>query len=57
MGFVSVTRAELLQLPGANDFFVDGKCLADLDTGRARKLLEAFRKGRWRDRLAIVRTT
>jgi hypothetical protein len=54
MGFASVTREELERLAGANDFFAGGQCLADLDAGRSKKLLEAFRKGRWRDRLAIV---
>ncbi len=51
MGFPGVCD-DLSALPGFNDFFGHGGCLARLDVGRARKLLEAFGAGRWRQRLS-----
>jgi hypothetical protein len=52
MGFSAMSRAELETIPGTNDFFGQGKCFADLDAGRAQKLLAAFRSGRWRQMLS-----
>lgn len=52
MGFSRFTREELAATVGANDFFGAGRCFAGLDHGRARKLLAAFREGRWRARLS-----
>ena len=51
MGFSHVSRKELALISGANDFFAGSKCFLDLDTGRAKKLLSAFREGRWRKTL------
>ena len=48
MGYSSVTREELKEVDGLNDFFQKGKCYADLDECRAKKLLDAFKDGRWR---------
>lgn len=48
MGFASLAPAELGALEGANDFFSHGSCLSMLNEGRAKKLLAAFGKGRWR---------
>ena len=48
MGYSSISRSELEQIKGMNDFFVGQTCLADIDSGRARKLLKAFTNGRWR---------
>lgn len=48
MGFASVPRGDARQLVGENDFFGDAECLRRLDGGRAKKLLLAFRAGRWR---------
>ena len=48
MGFANISLKKLEKLEGLNDFFVSGNCLADLDAGRAKKVLEAFSKGRWR---------
>jgi hypothetical protein len=48
MGFASVGRAEASQLVGTNDFFGSASCLEHIDPGRAKKLLVAFRSGRWR---------
>jgi len=52
MGFSQVSRKELALISGANDFFAGSSCFLGLDSGRARKLLSAFREGRWRKTLA-----
>jgi hypothetical protein len=51
MGYADISPAQLAGIIGANDFFQAGKCLTDVDAGRARKLLQAFAAGRWRTRL------
>jgi Sensors of blue-light using FAD len=48
MGFSSVALSELGALTGENDFFKDATCLAQVGGGRAKKLLNTFRDGRWR---------
>jgi Sensors of blue-light using FAD len=48
MGFSGVDRLEAGKLIGENDFFTKASCIDDLDGGRAKKLLAAFRNGRWR---------
>jgi hypothetical protein len=48
MGFSSVTPEKLRKIAGLNDFFTKGSCLAELDAGKAKKLLAAFAEGRWR---------
>ena len=49
MGLMTATRKEIAEeVEGFNDFFQAGSCLADVDKGRSRKLLEAFASGRWR---------
>jgi Sensors of blue-light using FAD len=48
MGFSTVDPLEAGQLIGENDFFKSASCFTRLDSGRARKLLAAFRTGRWR---------
>lgn len=52
MGFAEVTAEELADLDGANDFFTGGACLTRLNSGRTKKLLGAFKEGRWRSRLS-----
>jgi DNA-binding response OmpR family regulator len=52
MGFSKVSHEDLATMLGRNDFFNEGRCLAELDPGRARQLLGAFREGRWRQSLA-----
>ena len=52
MGFSQVSRKELALISGSNDFFSGSSCFLDLDPGRAKKLLSAFREGRWRKTLA-----
>lgn len=51
MGYAEVTTDELASLDGINDFFATGACFTDLTPGRTKKLLAAFKEGRWRSRL------
>jgi hypothetical protein len=48
MGFAALDAKEAGDLAGTNDFFDGASCLAKMTTGRAKKLLSAFRGGRWR---------
>ena len=48
MGFSVVDRLDAGQVIGENDFFGKASCIDNLDAGRAKKLLAAFRNGRWR---------
>ena len=48
MGFCAVNAREAGQLVGENDFFKSASCVTQLDSGRAKRLLTAFRAGRWR---------
>lgn len=52
MSYSHMTRSALDQVPGLNDFFLRGSCLEALDSGRAKRLLDAFAHGRWRTSLA-----
>jgi hypothetical protein len=47
MGFYRLAREELAGMAGINDFFDRDHAVA-IDAGRAKKLLGAFRDGRWR---------
>ena len=51
MGLATVTSDDLRTTDGLNDLFLDGRVLDAVDPGRARKLLEAFKNGRWRVRI------
>lgn len=51
MGFYQTNPEALQDIDGLNDFFGEKTCLADLDRGRAQKLLKAFAQGRWRQSL------
>ena len=57
MGFYNVSGDELAGLSGVNNFFDEDRNAVSVDAGRARKLLAAFRDGRWRKKLAGVRPT
>lgn len=48
MGLAAVSMKELNEIEGLNDFFRGGRCFSDLDEGRVKKLLGAFKEGRWR---------
>lgn len=53
MGYAAATPEEIRAAAGdpSNDFFGAGSCFDRLDGGRAKKLLAAFREGRWRSHL------
>lgn len=52
MGFSGGDPSEFKSIDGFNDFFRQGNSLANLEPGRAKKLLSAFSQGRWRTRLS-----
>jgi Sensors of blue-light using FAD len=52
MGYAEVTHSDLAKIDGLNDFFMQNKCLWELEPSRAQKLLEAFKDGRWRTTLS-----
>jgi hypothetical protein len=47
MGFSTLAAAQAGSLLGENDFFSSAACLTEMNEGRAKKLLSAFRHGRW----------
>src|SRR5664279_309420 len=48
MGYSEITKKELADIPGLNDFFSRGQSYMELGKGRAKKLLSAFKEGAWR---------
>jgi len=48
MGYPRVSRQELKEIEGLNDFFSQGNSFLELEQGRAKMLLKAFKKGKWR---------
>ena len=57
MGYAELSASESEKIPGMNDFFSTGKTFADLNHGRAKKILKAFREGRWRARVSDLAQT
>jgi len=47
MGYPRLTKKELQEVPGLNDFFSQGNSFMELEEGRAKTLLQAFQKGKW----------
>jgi hypothetical protein len=52
MGFSRLSRDDLAEISGVNDFFGEAHCFGKIDPGRANKLLRAFGEGRWRTKLS-----
>ncbi len=48
MGYPKVSKKELLEIKGLNDFFAQGNSFMELEEGRAKLLLRAFQNGKWR---------
>ena len=48
MGYAPISPEDAARIVGGNDFFTTGHAFTRLDEGRAKKLLDAFRQGRWR---------
>jgi hypothetical protein len=57
MGFYQVSRDELAGMSGVNDFFGKDRDVISVEAGRAKKLLNGFRDGRWRKQLVGARRT
>lgn len=57
MGFTHMSAGDVSEIDGLNDFFGSGHVLTDIDSGRAKKLLLAFKQGRWRVRLSSATAT
>jgi len=51
MGYSDIKKDDLTQIEGMNDFFQSGKTFVDLDEGRTKNLLKAFKSGQWRSSL------
>lgn len=51
MGYTNITSQEVGKIVGLNDFFMQASCFGQIDQGRAKKLLAAFKDGRWRTKL------
>jgi EAL domain-containing protein (putative c-di-GMP-specific phosphodiesterase class I) len=51
MGYSRVNPQELDEIVGLNDFFTGSTSFTQINSGRAKKLLAAFRDGRWRSRV------
>jgi blue light- and temperature-responsive anti-repressor len=51
MGYATMSEQEVDEITGMNDFFSSGACFEQLDSGRAKKLLTAFKDGRWRAKI------
>lgn len=48
MGYPRISRKELSDIPGLNDFFGRACSYLELGEGRAKTLLAAFKEGKWR---------
>lgn len=55
MAFAEISREEFQRVDGLNDFFAEGSVLAQLGTGRAKKLVTAFGQGSWRTRINVAK--
>lgn len=51
MGKVGVSEEELKSIEGLNDFFQEGNCLQDVKEKQIKNILEAFKKGKWRQKI------
>lgn len=52
MGYAAIEAQELDIVVGINDFFTTGHCLTELRHSAVLMILQKFRDGRWRRRLA-----
>lgn len=55
MGLGGTNTQELDEIVGLNDFFTSGKSFEGTSPGRAKKLLDAFRQGRWRSKVSYTK--
>jgi hypothetical protein len=52
MGYADLKKVEIDTIVGINDFFMQDEPFARIDQGRAKKLLNLFKQGQWRDRIS-----
>jgi len=52
MGYADLKKVDVDTIIGANDFFLQHEPLTQIEQGRARKLLDLFKKGRWRAKIS-----
>jgi hypothetical protein len=52
MGYADITQEELDSLEGFNDFFGQNNSFIDLKEKQVKTLLEAFKEGRWRQKIS-----
>jgi len=51
MGYANITADELEKIEGMNDFFQNDKCFSDLNHHQIEKLLQAFKYGKYRQKI------
>ncbi len=51
MGSASLDTRDIQDVTGMNDFFREASILTQINSGRARKLVSAFKEGRWRSKV------
>jgi hypothetical protein len=47
MGYPQASKQDIENIPGMNDFFMDGRSYVDVSETKARILIGAFKQGRW----------
>jgi blue light- and temperature-responsive anti-repressor len=52
MGYAVINPEDIDKIIGANDFLIRERSFTQLEKGRARKLLEAFKYGHWRAKIS-----
>ncbi len=53
MGYAKITQGDASEIMGQNDFFGQGSVFQQVNAGRAKKLLNVFREGRWRSKVSF----
>ncbi len=51
MGYVDIRKEDLQSIEGMNDFFQNSNSFHDLKDKQVQKILEAFRLGKWRQKI------
>lgn len=54
MGYSEISQNEISEITGLNDFFGQASIFQEVNSGRAKKLLNAFRDGRWRSKVSFT---
>jgi blue light- and temperature-responsive anti-repressor len=52
MGSASLNSRDIQDVTGMNDFFSEASILTQINSGRAKKLVNAFKDGRWRSKIS-----